>query len=100
MPNRNSESLEDYLGKLNIEGSRNSWIKKRRKINFVLAKTRSYFSQAHSACDIGIGDGYLLRHFAKLGLETTGVELCFKRTPLMRDLFAAMPDPLISQVTA
>ncbi|MFC1652606.1 class I SAM-dependent methyltransferase [Planctomycetota bacterium] len=75
MEEQKKESLEDYLGKLNIEGSRGSWIKRKRKINFVLGKADAQISRAKRACDVGIGDGYLLRYFAQRGLETTGVDI-------------------------
>lgn len=75
MEEQRKESLEDYLGKLNIEGSRGIWTRRKQKINFVLKKSESYIAHAKIACDVGIGDGHVLRFFARRGMETIGVDI-------------------------
>jgi ubiquinone/menaquinone biosynthesis C-methylase UbiE len=70
-----TESAEDYLARLNIEGTRNVWRKNRVKIDFVLRKTRKYFMNAKTACELGVGDGYLLSRLRKLGLAVTGIDI-------------------------
>ena len=69
------ETLEDHLAKLNIEGKRNTWIKNRRKIDFVLSKTRYYLKNAQTACDIGVGDGYLLKRLNGMEIKVTGIDV-------------------------
>jgi len=69
------ETLEDYLARLNVEGRRNTWLKNRRKIDFILRKTKKYLSKAKTACEIGVGDGYLLRRLSGMGLKVTGVDI-------------------------
>ena len=70
-----TESAQDYLARLNIEGTRNVWRKNRVKIDFVLRKTRKYFRNARTACEVGVGDGYLLSRLRELGLAVTGIDI-------------------------
>ncbi len=69
------ETLDDYLARLNIEGKRKTWEKNRKKIDYILKKTHPYLRNAGKACDIGIGDGYLLRRLKSLGMEVTGIDI-------------------------
>jgi len=70
-----TETLEDYLARLNIEGQRDTWVKNRRKIDLVLSKAARYLTGRKTACDIGIGEGYMLRSLVRRGLEVTGVDV-------------------------
>jgi hypothetical protein len=69
------ENLEDYLAKLNLQGKRSAWNKKRRKIDFILRKASPFLNNKSTACDIGIGSGYLLRQFESKGFKATGIDI-------------------------
>jgi len=71
----NRESLYDYLARLNIEGKRTIWAKNRAKINSIYLKTRKYFNNAVNVCEVGIGEGYLLRLLHRDGFKVTGVDI-------------------------
>jgi ubiquinone/menaquinone biosynthesis C-methylase UbiE len=75
MDNQFEEILEDYLAKLSIEGKRTSWYENRRKIDFVLGKTGHYLKNRRTVCDIGVGEGYLLRRLRNMGLSPTGIDI-------------------------
>lgn len=63
------------LPRLNIEGTRDIWKKNREKIDFILNQSQRYINEALTACDIGIGDGYLLTRLQAAGLEVTGIDI-------------------------
>jgi hypothetical protein len=67
-----NETLDDYLARLNIEGGRKIWQGNHPKIEYVFNKSKKYLKPGMSACEIGIGDGYLLRLFAYFWLKSTG----------------------------
>ena len=69
------ETIEDYVAKLNIEGQRKVWLKNRRKIDFILSKTNRYIRSKRTACDIGIGEGHLLRRLEDMGFSVTGIDI-------------------------
>lgn len=69
------ETIEDYLARLNLEAKRNVWFKNRRKIDFILSKTSCYLKNVRTACDIGIGEGHLLRRLENMGLSPTGIDI-------------------------
>jgi len=70
-----SDLLEDYLARLNIEEDRGVWLGNHSKIEYVLNKSRKYLKPGMSACEIGIGDGYLLRLLSSFRLEPTGIDI-------------------------
>lgn len=82
-----SETMNDYIARLNIEGERNVWKDNRGKIDYVLGKTRNYVKRSSSACDVGIGDGYLLTQLNAAGLKTTGIEISGYLVRYFRDDF-------------
>ena len=57
------ESLEDYQALLNLKGYRKIWKYNHPRINFVLKKVKAHIKKENSICEIGIGDGYLLKLF-------------------------------------
>jgi ubiquinone/menaquinone biosynthesis C-methylase UbiE len=69
------DTAEDYLARLNIEGTRGVWRKNRIKIDYVLRKTRKYIRRASTACEVGIGDGYLLSRLKEYGMKVTGIDV-------------------------
>jgi SAM-dependent methyltransferase len=74
MANEN-ETTEDYIAKLNIEGERNVWLGNRPKIKYIFAKSKKYLKSKMSVCEIGIGDGHLLRLLNRFGLKSTGIDI-------------------------
>ena len=70
-----NETREDYLARLNIEGGRKIWQGNHPKIEYVFNKSKKYLKRGMSACEIGIGDGYLLRQFDRFGLKSTGIDI-------------------------
>ena len=81
------ETVEDYFAKLNIEGKRNVWENNRKKIDYVLRKTRKYLKPPSAACDIGIGDGYLLMQLKARGLNVTGIDVSSYSINCLQDYF-------------
>lgn len=69
------ETLEDYLARLNIEGGRKVWLENHPKIQYVFTKSKRYLEPGMSVCEIGIGDGYLLRLLNRFGLKATGIDI-------------------------
>ncbi|GAG89502.1 unnamed protein product, partial [marine sediment metagenome] len=47
----------------------------RVKINYVFRKVKKYMKNKKTACEVGIGDGYLLRLLHKTGIEVTGLDI-------------------------
>ena len=69
------ESMYDYLARLNIEGKRTIWIGNRVKINYVCKKIKKYIKNARAACEVGVGEGYLLRLLHNSGLKVVGIDI-------------------------
>ena len=69
------ESVYDYFARLNIEGKRNIWVGNQVKINYVYKKIERYIKNARTACEVGVGEGYLLRLLYNYGLEVVGVDI-------------------------
>ena len=65
--------LEDTLLRLNLEGTRNVLHKRHRHIDYIMSKCKGYLRGR--ACDVGIGDGYLLDKLATTGLSTYGMDI-------------------------
>ena len=82
-----NETAHDYRARLNIEGSGDVWRENRRKIDYVLWKTRKYLKRGLTACDIGIGDGYLLTRLNGAGLKVTGIDISGYSIGYLRDDF-------------
>lgn len=70
-----NETLEDYLAKLNLEGGRKVWLGNHPKIEYIFARSKKYLKPGMSVCEIGIGDGHLLRLLSHLGLKVTGIDV-------------------------
>jgi len=68
-------STEDYAAELNLECGRTRWVKNRKKIDYVLRKAQPFIRDARTACDVGIGDGYLIRCMKDMGVAVTGVDI-------------------------
>lgn len=67
--------IDDYLARLNIEGEREVWLRNHPKIEYAFAKSKKYLKPGMSVCEIGIGDGHLLRLLNRFGLRSTGVDI-------------------------
>ncbi len=72
---KNDETIYDYTYRLHFEGNRTAFLYARIKLNYILKKIRKYLKPSLSACDIGIGDGYVLTKLNAAGLKVTGVEI-------------------------
>lgn len=81
------ESLTDYLARLNLERKRTVWIENRAKINYVYEKTKKYIKNAKTACEVGVGEGYLLRLLHKCGLRVVGIDISKYLIKRLRDEF-------------
>lgn len=71
----NNESMYDYTAKMNIEEKRNFLLGNHPKIDYVFTESKKYLEPGMSVCEIGIGDGYLLRLLSRFGLKSTGVDI-------------------------
>jgi len=69
------ETMYDYLARLNMEGKRAVWIQNRFKIDYVYRKIRKYIRHARTACEVGVGEGYLLRLLHQNGLKVLGIDI-------------------------
>jgi len=69
------ETVEDYYARLNFDGNRTCLFGNRDKINYVYEKCRKYFNNANDACEVGVGDGYLLRRLYNSGLKVVGIDI-------------------------
>jgi len=69
------ENTEDYLARLNLEGERKTWLKNQPKIEHVFTQSKKYIKPGMSACEIGLGNGHLLRLLYNYGLKTTGIDI-------------------------
>ncbi len=83
------ESQEDYLARLNIEGRRTVWKENHAKIEIVFTKTRKYLKSALDICEIGIGDGYLLRLLQSFGFKCTGIDISHYLIKKLKSIFEA-----------
>jgi len=72
---------------LNFNGKRNVFVKNRTKIDYVLKKVRKHLRYSSTACDIGVGDGYLLTRLNAVGLKVTGIEISGYAVKNLRDGF-------------
>lgn len=70
-----NERLEDHLSKSNFTGGRSTWSQNRQKLDYIFSKTKKYFCTAEAICDIGIGEGYMLRRYHRLGKKVTGIDI-------------------------
>ena len=68
------ESLEDYQAMLNLKGYREIWKYNHPRINFVLKKVKAHIKKENSICEIGIGDGYLLKLLYSLNVNLTRID--------------------------
>jgi len=66
--------MGDYLAMLNLEGKRNVWLKNHSKIEYVFTKSKEYLKPGMRVCEIGIGDGHLLRLLTSANLSATGID--------------------------
>jgi len=72
--NRN-ETLEDYVARLNIEGSRDIWEKNIEKIDYVLNKTSDLLKPEFHVAEVGLGNGYLLSRLINMVNNVTGMDI-------------------------
>lgn len=70
-----NEKTEDYLARLNVAGERKVWLGNHPKIEYVFAKSRKYIKPEMSICEIGIGDGHLLRLLNRFRSKCTGIDI-------------------------
>jgi 2-polyprenyl-3-methyl-5-hydroxy-6-metoxy-1,4-benzoquinol methylase len=73
-PIESDETLGDYFAKLNLEGERRVWVENRGKINYVFKRIERYLKPSGCVCEVGVGEGYLLRLLCKRGLKVVGVD--------------------------
>ena len=71
----NNESMYDYTAKMNIEEKRNVLLGNHPKIEYVFNRSKKYLNQKMSVCEIGIGDGHLIRLINRFGLKSTGIDI-------------------------
>lgn len=69
------EVHDDVIGRQNIEGDRATFKGNQGKIAYVLRKTKKFYRQVDSICDIGIGDAFALNYFFERGVKTTGIDI-------------------------
>jgi len=65
----------DFLAKLNLEGKKTVWNENRIKIDHVYKRIKKYLKNTSSACEVGVGDGYLLRLLHNSGLNVLGIDI-------------------------
>jgi len=70
-----NESFYDYLARKCIEGRSKIWVGNRVKIFYVYRKIRKHIKNARTACEVGFGEGYLLRLLHNSGLKTMGIDI-------------------------
>jgi len=73
----NLERFYDYLGKLELEGLRETWVGNRFKILYVFQKSLKFLPPRKSpkVLEVGVGEGYLLLLLRKLGFDVYGVDI-------------------------
>lgn len=91
---KNHKSSEDFIAELNISGKRDVWYQNHPKINYIFKKTKKYFDPQSSICEIGLGDGYLLRLIAKLGNPTSGIDISHYLIDKLNKSFAQNDVPI------
>jgi SAM-dependent methyltransferase len=79
----------DYHARLNIEGGRRVWLGNRPKIEYVFRRSKKYLKPGMSACEIGIGDGHLLRLLSRYGLSVTGIDISGYLVQKLGEVFQA-----------
>lgn len=67
--------MEDYYARLSLEENRTCWKSNRSKINYIYNKSRKYIKNSTTACEVGVGEGYLLRLLHNSGLEVVGIDI-------------------------
>jgi 2-polyprenyl-3-methyl-5-hydroxy-6-metoxy-1,4-benzoquinol methylase len=85
--NNDDGMIEDYLAKLNIEGGRKAWLANHPKIEYVFAKSKKYLKPKMSVCEIGIGDGHLIRLLNRFGLKSSGIDISTYLVKKLREIF-------------
>jgi len=85
--NTSRESFNDYLARRMMEGESNIWIGNRVKINYVYKKTKKHIKNARTACEVGFGEGYLLKILHKNGLKVVGIDISSYLVNKLRNRF-------------
>jgi hypothetical protein len=67
--------FDDSIARQILEGKATFWVQNRGKIDFVLWRLRRRVRKAKTACEVGIGEGYLLAKLAEAGVGVTGVDI-------------------------
>ena len=73
--NVTNESFYDYLARKSIEGRSDIWVGNRVKIDYVYRKIKKHIKNARTACEVGFGEGYLLRLLHNSGLKVLGIDI-------------------------
>ncbi len=68
------ETMDDAIARLNLEGRRGVWVNNRKSIEYVVRRTRRYWPPGKEACEVGVGEGYLIRRLCGLGYHVVGVD--------------------------
>lgn len=68
------ETIYDYYARLNYEGSRGIFLENRRKIDYVLGRTKHLIRGQATACDVGVGDGYALERLSAFCGRVTWID--------------------------
>jgi SAM-dependent methyltransferase len=84
---KTNEPVEDYHARLNIEGGRRVWLGNHPKIEYVFRQSKKYLKPGMSACEIGIGDGHLLRLLSRYGLSVTGIDISGYLVQKLEEMF-------------
>lgn len=73
----NLKEFYDYLGKLELEGLRDTWVGNKFKILYVLQKSLRFLPSRRrlKVLEVGVGEGYLLLLLRKLGFDVYGVDI-------------------------
>jgi 2-polyprenyl-3-methyl-5-hydroxy-6-metoxy-1,4-benzoquinol methylase len=81
------ETLRDYFAQLNLEGERKVWAKNRTKINYVYRRIKKLLNKGDYICEVGVGEGYLLRLLRRQGFKVLGVDLSKYLVNELKDRF-------------
>lgn len=80
-------SVEDYNARLNLTHQREVWVENQAKISYVFNKTKRFIHSNTSVCEIGIGNGYLLRLISQLGVFPMGIDISRYSITTLKKLF-------------
>ncbi|MCB2200265.1 class I SAM-dependent methyltransferase [bacterium] len=67
--------LEDYIGRMNLEGGRGIYRGNRPKIDHIIQQVRPFMHPGMKVAEFGLGEGYLIRRMFDSHMEVTGLDL-------------------------